>query len=243
MNPHKIFILTPVSGILEEANLAINPIGCGIETYPLLDYIMQSIFIKMTGSQEQKLKCIAWELATNDFEFRREFFKDFNTEFSRYEDKNKVYQKLLEQISIVKGSFLLCNSTRIEIRNKSSLDSSILNSNLKKWHQKEYENYTQLWNGVKEGYFANQEKQLLNSNNGNNICLQKIYKEHLYKNRNRIAHNTTSFQQNLPTLERLKSKNYQYENYFLWFSILILIDEIFMALYREYLKTLEQRKF
>jgi hypothetical protein len=31
---------------------------------------MQSIFIKMTGFQEQKLKCIVWELATDDYEYR-----------------------------------------------------------------------------------------------------------------------------------------------------------------------------
>lgn len=54
MNPHKSFILTPVSDILKEAVQAINPIGSGIETYPLSDYLMQSIFIKMTGAQEQK---------------------------------------------------------------------------------------------------------------------------------------------------------------------------------------------
>lgn len=60
-----MFILTPVSKVLEEAVLAIKHIGHGIETYPLSDYLMQSIFIKMI-SQEQKIKCTV-VFATNDF--------------------------------------------------------------------------------------------------------------------------------------------------------------------------------
>ena len=60
MSKHDKFILTPMSTILEEAIQASSGIGSGIETYPLCDYIMQSIFLKMTGYQEQKMKCIAW---------------------------------------------------------------------------------------------------------------------------------------------------------------------------------------
>lgn len=243
MNLHKKFIETPVSDILKEAILAINPVGSGIETYPLLDYVMQSVFIKMTGAQEQKLKCIAWELATNDFSFRQDFLKNFNVQFSEYKHKNELYKVLLEQISICNNDFLLSEDVRRSIISDAFLGNIISNSNLEKWSHKEYQVYKQFWSEIKEGYFANQKTNLFNKNNGDSLCLQTIYKEHLYQNRNRIAHNTKSFQQNLPTLERLKRDDYQYENYFLWFSILILIDEVFMELYKVYLETLEQKKF
>ena len=35
---------------------------------------MQSIFMKMTGAQEQKMKCICWEIATIDFDLRRDIY-------------------------------------------------------------------------------------------------------------------------------------------------------------------------
>ena len=72
---HTKFILTPVFEILKDCVNATKGIGTGIETYPLCDYIMQTTFLKMTGASEQKLKCILWEIATNDYTFRYEFLR------------------------------------------------------------------------------------------------------------------------------------------------------------------------
>lgn len=250
MNPHKKFILEPVSNILKEAVQAINPIGSGIETYPLLDYVMQSVFIKMTGAQEQKLKCIAWELATNDYDFRREFLDKFNVEFSHYDDKNKLYKKLIEQIKLVKTDFQI-NSLidKNKMLDDSSLGVFLDNSNIIHWSKNNYNEYMTIFSTIScDDFFIEEYRNRGNSPvsyslfKGESI-LHNVYANHLYKNRNHIAHNTKSSQQNLPTLERLKSDDYQYENYFLWFSILILIDEVFMELYKVYLETLEQKTF
>ena len=62
----------------------------------------------------------------------------------------------------------------------------------------------------------------------------------LYKHRNRCAHNTLSYQENLPTLKELFSKDYIHENYPMRFSLLILIDKIFIELYGIYLRTIEE---
>ena len=79
------------------------------------------------------------------------------------------------------------------------------------------------------------EKHLLSPDSKERIkSLKDIYDDHLYKHRNRIAHNTVSYQQNLPSLKSLIDENYKYNNYFLWFSILILIDNIFIELYNKY---------
>ena len=68
-------------------------IGNGIETYPLGDYIMQSVFLKMTGFQEQKMKCICWELASNDYEYRYyRFTQNKLGECSNYKEKNITEQ-------------------------------------------------------------------------------------------------------------------------------------------------------
>mgnify|MGYP003475307783 FL=1 len=96
---HNNFILSPVSDILKDMISATSGIGDGIETYPLCDYIMQSTFLKMTGAQEQKMKCIVWELATYDYEYRYfRFTQKPLGECSSYDDKQKIYKDLIDQI-------------------------------------------------------------------------------------------------------------------------------------------------
>src|SRR5688572_16987320 len=87
LNNHTEFILSPTTDILRDVVSASAGIGHGIETYPLCDYVMQSAFLKMTGFQEQKMKCICWELATNDYEYRYEFTKNPLGECSSYKEK------------------------------------------------------------------------------------------------------------------------------------------------------------
>ena len=94
------FILSPITDILKDAVSASAGIGNGIETFPLCDYIMQSVFLKMTGFQEQKMKCICWEMATVDYDYRRALLANDDKlgECSSYEDKNKIYKRLVAQI-------------------------------------------------------------------------------------------------------------------------------------------------
>lgn len=248
MNQHKKFILTPVLEILEEAVLSIKHIGHGIETYPLSDYILQSIFIKMTGAQEQKLKCIAWELASNDFQFRIKFLQEWSDYgFSSYKHKNNLYQEMIRQIKFVMSDFKIKNIDKKTIFEKSCIKNFIEKTNLIFWSGKNYSDYIKIWeddigkNKDYEKFFLQKETVLLEQEN--NISLKAIYENYLYINRNRIAHNTKSYQQNLPSLEKLKKYDYQFENYFLWISILILIDNIFIELYKKYLEILNDKKF
>ena len=87
---HNNFILSPVSEILKDMVSASSGIGNGIESFPLFEYIMQSTFLKITGAQEQKMKCIVWELATHDYEYRyMRFTKNQLGECSNYSEKQK----------------------------------------------------------------------------------------------------------------------------------------------------------
>ena len=107
MSKHEKFILMSMSNILEEAIFASSGIGIGIETYPLCDYITQSIFLKLTGYQEQKMKCIAWEIATNDFDYRRRLLNNDDKlgEYSTFDAKNKIYKTICEQIEGFDSNF------------------------------------------------------------------------------------------------------------------------------------------
>ena len=69
---------------------------------------------------------------------------------------------------------------------------------------------------------------------------QDFYTNVVYRHRNRCAHNLSSFQNNLPTLKTLVGEDFVYDNYYYRFSMLLLIDEIFMRLYKAYVEVIDQ---
>lgn len=243
MNNHKDFILSPITDILTDVVSANAGIGSGIETFPLCDYIMQSVFLKMTGFQEQKMKCICWEMATNDYEYRYEFTKNPLGECSNYKDKQTIYKDLIKQIKKQNSGFNVSsdiNKVSILANTTSEITDKFSDTNLSVWTQKSFNDYRNIWSEVLYTYFANDDFNLFTGISGSG-SLKKIYEDHLYKQRNRIAHNTQSYQQNLPTLKTLVTEDYKYENYFIFFSILVLIDSIFIELYKKYLTSLDDK--
>ena len=104
-NYHTKFILNPILNILEETVTACIGIGDGIETQSLSEYVLQTTFLKMTGASEQKLKCICWEIATFDYEYRYRYLNKNYGECSRYEDKNSIYSDLTAAILKMDDSF------------------------------------------------------------------------------------------------------------------------------------------
>lgn len=237
MREHRDFIITPVSTILEDAVSATAGVGYGIETYPISEYIMQSIFLKMTGFQEQKMKCISWEMATNDYEIRRRLLNNDDKlgECSTYKSKNTIYKNLIGVIKKNSINFCISKDDKLNILNNTvDLTKNIfMDSILSKWNQKSFDYICANHNIIKINNFMIESGEHLFDKD-----LIKKY-EILYKQRNRLAHNTLSYQQNLPTLKTLLDEDYESRNYFVWFSILILIDNIFIRLYNIYREELE----
>ena len=89
---HTDFITSDIFEIVDDAIMSTSTIGQNIAHYPLCEYLLQSVFLRLTGYQEQKLKCILWEIASDDFEFRYKYLNgSINVgECSRLEDKDKV---------------------------------------------------------------------------------------------------------------------------------------------------------
>lgn len=239
---HKKFILSPISDILQDITSISTGIGDGIENHPLCDYIMQSVFLRMTGAQEQKMKCIFWEIATHDYDYRySKISQNSFGEYSSYKDKSGIYKELKKQVKSKIKNFEI-NKTEILNKTNASIQDHLLSSTLVNWQQKKYIDFTEIWNTVSTDHFATNEDLLANKNNlGTSIIkpLREIYEEKLYKQRNRVAHNTLSYQNNLPTLDNLADTSYIYENYFLYFSTLTLIDNIFIQLYKKYTEHIE----
>ncbi len=69
--------------------------------------------------------------------------------------------------------------------------------------------------------------------------IERSFDDKVYRHRNRCAHNTLSYQENLPTLNKLMDNDYVYENYFLRYAMLTLIDGITVTLYKNYLMVLD----
>lgn len=96
---HTDFITSDIFEIVDDAIMSTSTIGQNIAHYPLCEYLLQSVFLRLTGYQEQKLKCILWEIASDDFEFRYKYLNgSINVgECSRLEDKDKVYTILKDK--------------------------------------------------------------------------------------------------------------------------------------------------
>ena len=231
-NIHTDFILSPITDILKDVVSASAGIGSGIETFTLCDYVMQSVFIRMTGFQEQKMKCVCWEMATVDYEYRYEFTRTPLGECSSYSEKQKIYRDLDKQIEKYGLEFSKIDIGKQDILKTTFSDilDTFSNTNLSIWAQKDFLNFQTISDQIKDSHFASEKGSLFSD-----ASLRKMYEEHLYRQRNRIAHNTSSYQQNLPTLKTLIDEDFKYENYFVYFSILVLIDKIFIELYKKYL--------
>ena len=107
---HCDFILTPLFEILADGLAGLNALGDGVEIVPLLDYYMPSIFLKMTGALEQKMKCICWDLASNDYDYRNTYLRDkLRTygECSTYDSKLGIYGDLIDVISRCNPGFVV----------------------------------------------------------------------------------------------------------------------------------------
>lgn len=208
-----------------------------IETYPLCEYLMQSTFLRMTGAQEQKMKCICWELATNDYEYRYERFrKNPVGECSSYKEKTIVYKDLIGQIQKFDENFdvgTLLNKSRILQETRSDIINIFTDTNISMWAYNSFTEFTNDRTWLKKEHFGSKANLFESS-------LQNHYQK-MYHHRNRCAHNALSYQQNIPTLRTLSVDDYKYDNYFIRFALLILIDKRFIALYAKYLEGSEVR--
>lgn len=294
-NLQRKFILTPIANILQDTVTACNGIGRGIETQSLGEYVLQTTFLKMTGASEQKLKCICWEMATNDYDYRYRYLRKNYGECSSYEDKSSIYRDMVDMIVKLDPDFSVSNllaDVDISSKEKELIEKKIIDTQKKQevqnrrkltdveaqkladgmrahwskkglcereranfsrivlfesmldmvigiidgtlvtqWEQHNYLNFVKYWKGLASGDYALGDMLL-------GKTFQNFYTEVVYKHRNRCAHNLSSFQSNMPTLKTLIDEGFVYYNYYYRFSILLLLDEIFMRLYKAYVKVI-----
>ena len=256
MSVHSDFILTPISNILDDVAALAQSMGGGIEMYPLWDHIMQSVFIKMAGAQEQKMKCVCWEIASEDFDLRRKmFFKWELNECSTFEDKRQCIKHLMNGICNLNKEFdvdTILDADKIWDDTKSVLANFYEQLKGIGFCDRAYNEYAEIFSAISSDCIATNSlyKNCDNCKRGKpnspSACSDKknlVYMyRFLYNYRNQCAHNTHSYQQNLPSLDTLYNIDYVYENYFIRFALLLIIDKIVVSLYKVFQEEIEAMK-
>lgn len=250
MSRHRKFITTYLYKLIEETLNACSSANSGISSFPLCEYVMQTTFLKLTGASEQKLKCILWDLATDDYEFRYSFLKENYGECSNYKSKNAVFKNLIDCIRKIDFNFEITDVTKSEIieNTKDKCNKIFSKALFKEWLPREYIDYKSFTDNVSSnqiltntngsyGLFAKKDSPGKNEKQNN---LKNAF-DAMYDHRNRCAHNSLSYQDNLPAFSKMNSENYKYENWFIRFFVLNLLDEIFIHFYEIYEKKLYEK--
>jgi hypothetical protein len=235
------FILSPLSNILAEAAFAISNVGNKMNNYQIADWVMPTVFLRMTGAQEQKCKSINWDLGTIDLEHRLTRMMDKQGDMSCYDDKFKLCSDLTA--SLLRNSQRFDPSTDIDretIMKETREDIVRLCSTslMTTWYGDYYKDFEDVTEGFrKEEFFDWDEssgklKAMLKGD------IRMAY-EAMYRHRIRCAHNTNSWQPNLPRFTVLSGPASVYENYFIRFYLLVLLDKLFVQLYKTAIECVE----
>lgn len=232
---HVPFIRKPAINLLENFASSTAALRFIHSAYPLNETILSSIFLQLTGMLEQKCKCIFWTIATIDFEYRYQNKSGLNSEYSSYNDKDGIYDAMLKHIKPFKDvsdDMVKHKKQELLLQACESVVKVFANSTISDWNPRQFQQL-----GLFKSEFGDDwlKGQLFGTK------LKCAY-EQLWKHRNRCAHNTKSYQPNLPTFISLNDANNKYNNYFLFFTILVLIDEIFRWLFDVYYGELEKRR-
>lgn len=250
MGKHTSFILTPLSETLKNQAMSMATMTQGIGIYPVCECLMRSLFLQLAGAQEQKLKCICWDIATEDFPYRYERYHSWSlNECSAYRDKAAVFTDIIMQIKKVKNDY--DPSTLSQDVKKHFIDDSIdaLNvffdkSGLQGWGKHQFDNCLDFLTALtpdslfhfkdKKYWFFSETYNCVVNGKKTNENLKIVY-EVMYNHRNRCAHNAISYQPNWPLLHTLSQEQNKYANYYIFYAILILIDNIIVYHYNYYI--------
>lgn len=233
---HTDFIISDIFDVVDDAIMSTSSIGQNIAHYSLCEYLFQSVFLRLTGYQEQKLKCILWEIASDDLDFRYKYLSGSVkvNECSQLSDKNVVYNILKKTLEDKNHPFLFPDEIEInrqisEI--KDNLISKFETSVFRKWLPREYSRFIEFSSNIRykrDGYFT--LKSIFGGDNYLNEAFDK-----LYRHRNRCAHNLLSYQSNVPKLLDFTKDVDGSDNYFTRILLLCMIDNVFTRMFKFYI--------
>lgn len=235
------FILTPIDKLMDDAITSTAGLHNKLCAYPVVEYIMHSLFLKISGMLEQKMHSIIFEISNNNIDIR---YKVLNGEYkggSTLKDKNKILNELIQQIRRFSDVKLEYNNEEFWEYSIKVISNKFRNSLFKECNLREFQEFEHMV--VK---LSNQKKKV--DNQKKKIDYQKknlfsslhevqdIYEKYILPTRNSLAHNTNVQLNNIPTIADLAQDNYKYNNYFLFFTVFYYIDIVFMNLFKQYIR-------
>lgn len=245
---HRTYIKSHLLLLLKESVCTFNQLGKGMEFYAVSWQLLTSLFLQMTGAQEQKMKCVCWELATDDLRYRyKRYYNGWDlNQCSTLKDKSYVYEDLLAAIKKKEGSYKVFADSAEKIAFYNGVFQKVTaildNTNISILYKKQYESFKRVFPNISEKNITPSDKVFFKKGDTTEPVekvkvdteLFAIYAL-LYQHRNRCAHNLMSNQLNLPHLDKLRNEKVQkYDNIFIFLATLILIDEIFIRLFEKY---------
>lgn len=237
MSKHEDFILTSMMSIINEAHIALPSIRDGIETRAVCDYILQALFLKLTGFQEQKMKCIAWELATDNYEYRRGKFKNVSqSECSAIVDKQHIIYEMVRQCKEADLTYKgpsCAQLTDIISGSKQAIIGLFKNTILESWDQRYVDDFEHFSSSFTKDKIVGDEAIFTTISKEMKEAKSSLF-NYVYIQRNRCAHNTLSYQQNLPNLRRLAEQDFAHNNYCILIFILLVLDQFVVEIYKNY---------
>lgn len=255
------FILAPLANIIEEAVAALKGIPNGMASFPVSEYFLQSLFLRLTGAQEQKCKCICWELATYDFEYRRRRFnsREMLGECSCGEEKRKVVLDVRDAVAKIAGEDVANGCfDKVRIKHDATAVVDVFHRAIEKmgWDERGYVQYVSVFlrrddycsfvdSGKGRFLFVKCDNCAVNGKkDGKGHCalesLNDIYDNCVTMHRNRCAHNTASRLKYASSLCELRKGRCVEDNYFVRFHLVLMVDMLMTALFKEWLSWREQ---
>ena len=177
-----------------------------------------------------------WEMATDDYEFRyQNIFQKNLGECSNVKDKQEIFRHLIRQIRIKDSNYSIPEISRETIVNttKNVMRTVFEGTILKTCSEREFKSYLDISKSFTKSSFGVGEQLFCGNVSGVNAI--EFYDRFLYRQRNRLAHNTTSYLENIPGFSSLADPNDILRNYFLFYAYLMMMDGVFVEAFNKYL--------
>lgn len=185
------FIKTPVSQNIKSVCSVMNEYQ-SIAVYPSIEYILNSLYLQVTGSIEQKLFLIAWQTATNNTTLRYDIFQGKQKGTSTLKAKEDLYCSLIKEIRCHNSkSPYIIYSKKIFNEAKNCIDTIITYHPLCDCFSKnisEYQHISQMiQNHIQDFEYRNSQKN--SSHFFQELETEKVLKEIENDKRNQIKGN------------------------------------------------------
>ena len=256
-----------VSTYPQEVCCAYGNSSNNIANYPLIEYLLSSVLLRMTGFMEQKLDILQLILCNQDEDFKYNLLRKSSKLSSNYDVVSSIYKSFHNIIRTMEKELNVSDSKKYSdklfensecilnahtkiynIFKNSSISSPVKRNfddflNLKNRLLDLSKDITELRKELDEKSLSLEEKKtkgiaLEQLKLQQALCLSEQDYVSIYKRtidfRHSIAHNITSIKRDLPNISFIKSENFQFENYFVRFMLILSIDEVIRDMYSYY---------